>query len=221
MVAGGLHVLSGPDHLAAVAPLAVQGESQAWRPGFRWGLGHSGGVLTIGLLSLLLRGVLPTEWLSSWAERTVGVVLLGIGIWGLRRALRSHLHTHLHSHGGPPHVHIHVHDPLTAHAPAEVPRRPTAHTHSHAAFWVGTLHGVAGTSHFLGVLPALAFPTWEETVAYLLAYGVGTVLAMSAFSSAMGWLGRFGAARSLLAYRGLLFVCSGSAICVGMAWLFL
>jgi len=51
LLAGGVHVLSGPDHLAAVAPLAVQDRS-AWRSGLRWGLGHSSGVLLVGVLSL-------------------------------------------------------------------------------------------------------------------------------------------------------------------------
>jgi len=40
LAAGLIHVLSGPDHLAAVAPLAG-GRGRAWRAGFLWGLGHS------------------------------------------------------------------------------------------------------------------------------------------------------------------------------------
>ncbi len=41
LVAGFVHVLSGPDHLAAIAPYAVDGKSRAWRTGVRWGLGHA------------------------------------------------------------------------------------------------------------------------------------------------------------------------------------
>src|SRR5688572_3654911 len=58
LAAGLIHVLSGPDHLAAVAPLAG-GRGRSWRAGFLWGLGHSGGVLAVGLLALGLRGALP------------------------------------------------------------------------------------------------------------------------------------------------------------------
>ena len=31
LMAGFVHVLSGPDHLAAIAPYAVDGKSRAWR----------------------------------------------------------------------------------------------------------------------------------------------------------------------------------------------
>ena len=31
-------------------------------------------------------------------------------------------------------------------------------SHAHASFCLGVLHGVAGSSHFFGVLPALALP---------------------------------------------------------------
>ena len=41
---------------------------------------------------------------------------------------------------------------------------------------VGTLHGLAGGSHFLGVVPALALST-SQAVLYLVAYGLGTVTA--------------------------------------------
>ena len=37
IVAGIVHVLTGPDHLAAVAPLAVRRPKRAWLPGVRWG----------------------------------------------------------------------------------------------------------------------------------------------------------------------------------------
>ena len=214
-VAGLIHVLSGPDHLAAVAPLAVEGRRRAWVTGLRWGLGHASGVTLVGVLSLLLRDILPVDSIASWSERLVGVVLIGIGLWGFRQAFTRHLHTHAHSHGGHPHVHAHLHGPGTGHPEAA----PAPHAHTHAAFAVGTLHGLAGSSHFLGVLPALAFPTASEAVAYLLAYGAGTVLAMASFSSVMGWVAaRFSGGRTR-AYRWLMCGCSLAAVVIGGFWL--
>ena len=75
LIAGAVHVWSGPDHLAALAPLAVRRPRRAWLPGMRWGLGHSAGVGLIGLLSLWLRDRLPVDLLSTWGERLVGVML--------------------------------------------------------------------------------------------------------------------------------------------------
>ena len=213
LIAGAVHVVTGPDHLTAVAPLAVRRPLRAWLPGVRWGLGHSAGVGLVGLLSLWLRGLIPVDLLSTWGERFVGVMLFGIGLWALRRALKHNVHAHEHKHGGERHVHFHVHPRREDH------RGERAHLHVHAAFGIGTLHGLAGSSHFLGVLPALAFPTRSEAVAYLIAFGLGTICAMAAFSWGMGWLAARFANRGLNIYRGLMGACAVAAMAVGCFWL--
>ena len=109
LAAGAVHVISGPDHLAAIAPLALDRWRKALAIGFRWGLGHSSGVLFVGILALLAREILPLRALSGWAERLVGLLLIGIGLWGLRRSLRTRLHAHEHTHDGTTHVHYHAH----------------------------------------------------------------------------------------------------------------
>lgn len=40
LAAGAVQVLTGPDHLAAVAPLSVASREAAWKAGLRWGRGH-------------------------------------------------------------------------------------------------------------------------------------------------------------------------------------
>jgi hypothetical protein len=123
------------------------------------------------------------------------------------------VHVHEHAHGGVRHAHVHVHEAGVPHAEAE------AHAHGHAAFAVGALHGFAGSSHFLGVLPALAFPTTAQAAAYVAAFGLGSVLGMSGFAWGVGWAaGRFELGGAL-AYRRFLGVCSAAAIVVGAAWL--
>jgi hypothetical protein len=184
-LAGLVHVLSGPDHLAAVAPLA-----RSWRAGALWGLGHSAGVIVVGLIALLLRGWLPIASLSSWSERMVGVVLIGIGLWGLHRAFRSRIHTHTHDH------------PQTR-----------------AAFAVGVLHGLAGSSHLLGVLPALALPGIAASLGYLGGFGIGTVAGMTGFATVIGLIATRAQLRGPIASRWLLSGCSTLALIVGITWL--
>ena len=213
LIAGAIHVWSGPDHLAALAPLAVRRPRRAWLPGMRWGLGHSAGVGLIGLLSLWLRDWLPVDLLSTWGERLVGVMLFGIGLWALHRALRQNVHAHEHEHDGTQHVHLHTH--VHGHAP----ERDTPHHHTHAAFAIGVLHGVAGSSHFLGVLPVLAFPSQTQAIAYLAAFGIGTVISMATFSSLLGLVTRRLAVGSVPVYRGLLVTCAVTAMAVGCFWL--
>lgn len=203
--AGCIHVLAGPDHLAAIAPIAARHGRNPWMAGVRWGLGHASGACVVGAAALLLRGILPIEAISSVGERMVGILLIGIAAWALRKALQIHSHTH--EHGGHEHEHIHMHG------------RSVAHLHRHAAFAVGTLHGVAGTSHLMGVLPALALPTTGLAALYLAAFAAGTVAAMALFAHLIG-----GAAARLQVgrasvYRGFMFACSAVALVVGVTWL--
>ena len=179
-----------------------------------WGLGHSSGVILSGSALLLLRGVLPLDQISSWAERSVGIVLIGIGIWALRKAL--HVHSHEHSHSGPgSHAHIHIHSPQKPHAD------PASHVHTHAPFAIGTLHGLAGSSHLAGILPALAFPSRGDAINYLAAYCLATVVAMTAFSLLVGLVTRGFSLTGVATYRLLMSCCSLVAFCVGSYWLIL
>jgi sulfite exporter TauE/SafE len=218
LVAGALHVLSGPDHLAAVAPLAADSRRSVWRSGMLWGVGHTAGVVLVGVLALLLRSLLPIEHLSSFSERVVGVALVGVGLWGFRRAVTLRVHVHAHQHGGASHTHVHAHDPSHQHAPSTL-GAAHGHDHVHASFAFGILHGLAGSSHIFGVLPALALPTRTASIVYLSAYGLGTVMAMTAFSSVVGLLATRLRHQGAAIYRGLLYACSVAAILVGGFWL--
>jgi hypothetical protein len=215
IVAGSVHVVSGPDHLAAVAPLAATSRGRAWLAGLRWGLGHTTGAGLVGIVALLLREALPLEAISAWSERLVGVVLVGIGLWALRSVFRYRVHEHEHEHGAVHHVHFHLHGARSAH------RTSAGHEHGHAAFGVGALHGVAGTSHLAAVIPALALPSGADAVAYLGGYGLGTIAAMSAFAFAVGGVAaRLGASADAV-YRRFVTVCGSAAIAVGVAWIIL
>jgi hypothetical protein len=194
LLAGLVHALSGPDHLSAVAPLVIGEPRRRWRTGLLWGVGHSLGLWTVGLLALALRGVLPIGGLSSWSERLVGAVLIGVGLWGLRRAFAARLP---HAHGG------------------EIRGARTGS----AVVWIGGLHGLAGSSHILGLLPALALPSPAASLGYVVGFGLGAVAAMIAFSSAFGLVAARITSRGLRAYQALLASFSLAAVVVGGYWL--
>ena len=212
LLAGAAHVLSGPDHLAAIAPLAVVQRRQTWRLGFLWGLGHSGGVWILALLAMVFREILPTDLLSAWGERLVGFVLVGIGLLGLRRLFGTRVHSHVHEHGGLRHVHVHLHAENSDH------RHPAEHTHSHIALGVGALHGLAGASHLLGVLPALLLPTRGAAGAYVISFGLGSIVAMTAFSWAMGMIAHHLQSWGDRVFRLLLGGCCALSIAIGCYW---
>ena len=83
---------------------------------------------------------------------------------------------------------------------------------------MGILHGVAGSSHFFGVLPALALPTRAAAFTYIGAFGVGTVIAMTAFAAVVGSIGiRLQA--GTLAHRAMMLTAAVLAVGVGSWWL--
>lgn len=96
LLAGSQHVVTGADHMAAVAPLAVDSRRSAWTTGLHWGVGHAAGLALLGGAFLLLREAMPIESISAWSEAIVGVLLIAIGARGLFAA-RSHPQpTHRH-----------------------------------------------------------------------------------------------------------------------------
>lgn len=214
-LAGTIHVWSGPDHLAAIAPLATRYPQRAWAPGARWGIGHSLGVAVVGVLALLTRQWLPVEDISHWGEKLVGVLLMGIGLWGVHKAyrLKVHAHPHAHGQGESSHEHLHVHETSN--------HLPGSHAHVHAAMGIGILHGLAGSSHLLGILPMLGMRTVWESALYLAAFAGGTIFSMAVFSLLIGWMARRFQISSEKAYRGLMVFCGVAAFGVGLAWLFL
>ena len=177
LAAGLVHVLSGPDHLAAVAPFAIGKGSRSWRTGFTWALGHSGGVLVIGLLALLFREIVRIDAISSSAERFVGLLLIGVGAWGICKSFTRHT------------------------------REPGG-----APMAIGAVHGLAGGSHLLGVIPGLLFPSPIAVCFYFLAFAAGTVAGMCSFSAGLGLLPQS-------SHRAVMAACSGLAVAIGAYWL--
>jgi sulfite exporter TauE/SafE len=83
------------------------------------------------------------------------------------------------------------------------------------AFAIGTLHGLAGSSHIFGVLPALALPSTFAAAVYLLAFGIGSVAAMTCVAWVLGLVAlRYEKAGNRV-YQGMMGTCGAGAIVVG------
>ncbi|HEY5956426.1 MAG TPA: hypothetical protein VIV60_07740 [Polyangiaceae bacterium] len=285
-LAGLLHVVSGPDHLVAVAPLAMKRPLLGLRVGVTWGIGHATGVVVVGLLGVLLRSFIDIEALARWAEFVVGFVLVGVGVWAIVQMRKFVLHRHPHHHraqslppinehgeqrtsqtehakahhrhsstdvrmttsfppqrhardtlshatterarhhdetspvpqstlqnsavGEPAHAHIHVHQQGETHDAGAHHRH-----HTRGSFFVGLVHGAAGTGHLLGVLPSLALPP-ARGIVYLACYGIAAVVAMGAFGMTMGVVGHRLRPKLL---QCVMLACGVLAIGLGMFWL--
>jgi len=213
LAAGSLHVFAGPDHLAAVSPLAIENNKSAGSLGLQWGLGHTSGVILLGGIALLFREMISLHAISGYSEKLVGIILIAIGLWGIKKAVTKNIHSHTHDHQHIEHTHFHFHE----HTHTLETTKP--HNHFHAAFGVGIMHGLAGTSHIFGILPALAFSSRTDAIMYLLAFGVGTILAMVAFSSVLGFLSQKLELRGTEIYKKLLLGFSTVSLVIGIYWI--
>ncbi len=224
LIAAGLHVISGPDHLAAITPLAIETKRRVWRIGLFWGFGHLAGMLVIGILFLLLKDVLPLESISERSEQLVGVVLVGVGLWALFKIFKpGSVHNHPHVHDGEqPYIHVHEHNHDT---------NALEHAHSHSvrpkqnlwsSFSIGILHGLAGIAHFLLLLPVLGFESQWQGLQYVLGFALGTVLAMSAYAFLLGLLTQISKKeKNPNLFQGIRLAGGLFAIFVGIYWLYI
>ena len=172
LIAGVIHVISGADHLIAMAPSSLTNPKSALKNGLSWGLGHSSGVIILSTLTIFFKDITPLTKFSNFAEFMVGISLLFIGIVAIKNSFKFNIHSHIHKHNnGIFHKHFHYHR-----------NKQRQHgKHSHALTSLGLLHGIAGGSHLLAVLPALALP-FQAAFAYLIAYLIGSLIIMSTFT---------------------------------------
>lgn len=231
ILAAVLHVISGPDHLAAVTPFALEGKRKSWRIGATWGVAHLCGMLLIGVLFLVFRELIPVDAISAYSEQLVGLVLVLVGIWTLYTVFRSGgKHTHLHIHqDGKPYMHKHPHRHGQGPADRVVSRVTEGHGHFHsqrprnrglATFSIGFLHGLAGIAHFLLFLPVLGFDRQADSLAYIGGFGIGTILAMAVFTLVLGRVSELaGNWHHPLFFKGIRIAGGLFALIIGIYWI--
>jgi hypothetical protein len=208
LLLGMRHALE-PDHLTAVSTLVVEHHGVrrgAWL-GVFWGLGHTGALLTVGLLLALLHAELP-QGLSDAFELSVAVMLVGLGVRTVRRSLSEALRGNPHEHRHGRHSHVHA----------------TEQEHVHVGRWtfatrslvVGIVHGLAG-SGALTVLVLAGMHSASARLAYLAVFGVGSIVGMALLSGFAGWpLARIGHNGRLA--RGVMFATGALSIGLGFVW---
>ncbi len=221
ILASMLHVISGPDHLAAVTPLVIETKRKAWKIGLSWGLGHLAGMLLIGILFLVFKEYIPVEAISEHSEQMVAIVLIGVGFWAFYRifkAQKTHKHPHIHTEKEA-YIHIHKHEH----------NHNDAHHHTHkkmvkqnviSSFGIGFLHGLAGVAHFLLLLPVLGFENKLDGIQYVIGFAIGTVLAMSMYALIIGKIAEYSKQQhNETFFKGIRFICALFAVVIGFYWL--
>jgi hypothetical protein len=179
----GLQHATEADHITAVATLVSKNRrlSKASLLGALWGAGHTLTLFIAGLAVLLLAISIPAK-LALSLEFGVGIMLIILGRSVIRSVRKNAVidsffnmfstkHMHPHAHGNRIHVHPHGHN--------------EEHTHSHKSIIVGMIHGMAGS----GALMLVVLSTVDSVMsglAYIALFGIGSIVAMLAISTAIG-----------------------------------
>ena len=221
LLASVIHVITGPDHLAAVTTFAVEAKRKAWRIGLMWGIGHLIGMVLIGGLFMIFREIIPVEAISRYSEKLVALVLIFIGVWALRKLyIKPSHHRHLHVHANDTtaiHSHEHQHNEVSSHKHRHKDMPQQKNT---TALGIGVLHGFAGIAHFLLFVPVLGFENNFDSISYVIGFGLGIVLAMSAFTLLLGIISSLSEDRhDNRLMKGINLVAALFALLVGIYWL--
>ena len=205
-----------PDHLIAVSTIVSRSKSIARSSvaGAVWGVGHTASLFVCGSIVLALRLQIPDSFVGA-AERAVAIMLVLLGINAMWRAItHSRLHFHFHTHDGRRHAHFHAH-PSTA---------ASTHDHSHRLnvgfrpFWIGMVHGLAGTGALMVVVIAAA-PSFLAGSIYILMFGLGSIGGMLILSSLISIPFVLSARFFGVVNQGLQFVTASLSIALGLFWI--
>jgi hypothetical protein len=179
LVGGSLHAITGPDHLAALIPKCC---GKRWftavRVGAVWGIGHGISSLILGISAFALKSHLNNihkirtllSGASHLLEVAVGLSVLIVGLMGIREAReweednKNLYPVSLSSAAIDPHV---------------------TRTDTKTILFNGFLHGFSWDGA-PSLVPALAVTTWRGNLSFLLAYGLGTMGAMSIATTLVG-----------------------------------
>lgn len=209
-LSGGLHALSGPDHLSAVLPLIF---GRKWWSGLIigavWGFGHGAAAGILGLVCCLLRGSFldqsMLEMYSSILDYAFGITFIVIGAIGLRESVGL-IHSENSKSG------------------SEKASGPSFQTVTITALWAIFANGcVLGMScdSLPSLAPAITISTSHMSIIFLFAYLLGTLVAVAIASAIIAecssWIGKI--LRDNYAYN-LSTLSSVVAIYSGIALIF-
>ena len=190
MLLGFIHALE-IDHMMAVTAFVSRRPTLATAFGFglRWGMGHSLAVFVAGAI-LLATGLRWAAGMEAVLEGAVGVSLVGVGIWSLRTARNLHRH------------------------------EPGEHrAHGHAVASLGVMHGLAGTTAAVALLPVTLIQEPLVGLAYLACFGVGVTLGMASFALVAAAAMRTAASGAPAAVERIARWAGAGSIAVGLWWI--
>ncbi|GAB3529054.1 hydantoin utilization protein A [Pontibacter brevis] len=223
LLAGVLHSFE-PDHVTAVSVLAADNAIKKRKTSFsvifrasQWAMGHSVTLLLFGMIALLFKSTVQTvvEDISYWAELAVGPIMILLGTQAIKRnhkineMMRDHKKIADHDHLNSNPIHLH------GKSGEEIAMNPL-----NRSFWIGMLHGLAGTGGVLTSALVISASTISEAILILVIESAGIILAMGVYSYVLiSTMSRF-IERNMIIFKWMNGLAGLASILVGLVWIY-
>ncbi|MCG8761916.1 hypothetical protein G1K46_04085 [Tenacibaculum finnmarkense] len=223
LMAGILHSFE-PDHVTAVSVLATENAINKQKVSFKtvfkasqWAFGHSVTLLLFGGVALLFKSMatLFINDLSFYAELAVGPIMIWLGIVAIKRnhqineMVNDHKKIEAHEHDLSNPIHLH------GTKGEEIAVNPM-----NKSFWIGMLHGLAGTGGALTSALVLSSSSVAEALLILAVESVGIIVAMGVYSYVLIYVMSRFLERNLAIFKWMNGVAGVASAIIGFVWLY-
>ena len=223
LMAGILHSFE-PDHVTAVSVLATENAINKKKVNFKmvfkasqWAFGHSVTLLLFGGVALLFKSAttLVIDDISFYAELAVGPIMIWLGVVAIRRnhaineMVKNHKKIEPHEHELSNPIHLH------GTQGEEIAANPM-----NKSFWIGMLHGLAGTGGALTSALVLSSATVVDAILVLAVESLGIIIAMGVYSYVLiVTVSRF-LERNLSIFKWMNGIAGLASIIIGLVWIY-
>ena len=221
LMAGILHSFE-PDHVTAVSVLAtenaINNEKVSFKTVFKasqWAFGHSVTLLLFGGVALLFKSMatLFVNDISFYAELVVGPIMIWLGVVAIKRnhvineMVRDHKKIESHEHDISNSIHLH------GTKGEEIAVNPM-----NKSFWIGMLHGLAGTARALTSALVLSSATVADAILILAVESLGIIEAMAVYSYVLIYVMSRFLERNLSIFKWMNGIAWSGASIIGFIW---
>lgn len=220
LMAGVLHAFE-PDHVTAVTVMASEKANMrqnlykaVWRA-IQWSLGHSATLLLFTGIALAFRFMTDAlGYVAMGGELLLGPVMIWLGVVAIKRnhklkrmmAEHKKIEEHEHDPGTPFHIHGKTGE--------EIAMDPTARS-----FWVGMIHGLAGSGGAVPFVLGLAADGYLQAIGIIGLQCFGILIAMIVYSAVLVFsVSRF-VERNQKVFKYINGIAGIASIAVGVGWM--
>lgn len=221
LMAGVLHSFE-PDHITAVSVLASEKAISKEKASIKtilqasqWAFGHSATLLLFGGIALIFRSTMVefVENISYIAEVLVGPIMFWLGLTAIKRnyqlneMLQDHKAIEAHEHVASSPMHLH------GKKGEEIAMNPIKRS-----FWIGMLHGLAGTGGALTTALVISAPTVMDAILVLVVESLGIIIAMGVYSyTLVVTMSRF-LDKNVLIFKWMNGIAGVASMLIGLYW---